>query len=68
MKYLDMSRRWTAFRLSYGFKESALTGVKLAGSAAANVVIFAGKTTVSVAKQMPEITERMRQEQEKRKK
>jgi len=68
MKYLDVGTRWTAFRLSYGFKDSALAGAKLAGTAIANTAIFAGKTTVSAAKQMPEMTERMRQEQERRKK
>lgn len=68
MKYLNFGQSWTAFRMSYGFKDSALAGAKLAGTAIANTAIFAGKATVSVAKQMPEMTERMRQEQERRKK
>ncbi|WP_293778518.1 hypothetical protein [uncultured Oxalicibacterium sp.] len=68
MKYLDLEQRLLHFRLSSGFKNSAISGAKLAGATVANAAIFAGKATATVVKHMPDAHERLKQEQERRKK
>lgn len=68
MKYLDLSERLLHFRLSSGFKDSAIAGAKLAGASVANAAIFAGKATATVVKQMPEAHERLKREHDRRKK